>query len=180
VAFFFRACFAFDLLAAARAERFVVPLFVLAMTLTPYVKTALAALILPIFYHPSLHVYEPSGKSFLDVAAGPQLRGDLSEVAQMVLTVKARRRLFTKATESQGRLYRQRHDQSPRLRRELEQHFRQRWRCRRDHDRRRRDPARRMIVHCFCRQTGEPKMWKVNRSRISKSRASTFYQIVES
>jgi len=81
VAFFFRACFAFDFLAAARAERFVVPLFVLAMTLTPYVKTALAALILPIFYHPSLHVYEPSGKSFLDVAAGPQLRGDLSEVA---------------------------------------------------------------------------------------------------
>jgi len=51
------------------------------MTLTPYVKTALAALILPIFYHPSLHVYEPSGKSLLDVAAGPQLRGDLSEVA---------------------------------------------------------------------------------------------------
>ena len=56
-------------------------------------------------------------------------------------------------TESQGRLYRQRHDQSPRLRRELEQHFRQRWRRRRqhsrDHDRRRSDPARRMIVHCL-------------------------------
>ena len=49
MAFFFCACFAFDLLAAARAERFVVPLFVLAMTLTPYGKTALAALILLIF-----------------------------------------------------------------------------------------------------------------------------------
>ena len=47
------------------------------MTLTPYVKTALAALILPIFYHPSLHVYEPSGKSFLDVAVGSAVAPDI-------------------------------------------------------------------------------------------------------
>ena len=36
--------------------------------------------------------------------------------------------------ENQGRLYRKRHDQSPRLRRELEQHFRQGWRRRRQHE----------------------------------------------
>ena len=44
-------------------------------------------------------------------------------------------------------------NQSPRLRRELEQHFRQGWRRRRqhgrDHDRRRSDPARKMIVPCL-------------------------------
>ena len=37
-----------------------------------------------------------------------------------------------------------------------------------------------MIVHCFCRQTGEPKMWKLNRSHISKIASFDFYQIVES
>ena len=53
-------------------------------------------------------------------------------------------------TESQGGLYRHRHNQSPRFRRELEQHLRQRWRRRRQHsrdyDRRRSDSARGMIA----------------------------------
>jgi hypothetical protein len=63
----------------------------------PYVKTALAALIFQFFYYPSLHVYEPSGKSFLDFAAALQLRGDLSEVAQNGVDCKDSLRLFSQA-----------------------------------------------------------------------------------
>ncbi len=64
----------------------------------------------------SLHVYEPSGKSFLDVAAGLQLCGDLSEVAPNGVNRKGSAAIVQESDRKPGRLYRQRHDQSPRLR----------------------------------------------------------------
>jgi hypothetical protein len=73
------------------------------MTLTPYVKTALAAFILPIFYHPSLHVYEASGKSFLDIGASPAAARELSEGARSGVDRKGSLRSFQKTVRRPGR-----------------------------------------------------------------------------